>query len=141
MGKGRRFLDRGGWSNAVVGGWQTGWMIDWESGAPMTFNFANSPNNYYPTWVGSQRPNVVGKPELRDDWRDLGPARFNQLTINPVLDINNFAYPAAFATGNSGRNIVGGPPKFAVDASAVKSFKLNERFTVQVRLDIHSLQK
>jgi hypothetical protein len=141
LGKGRAFLNRGGWLNAVIGGWQTGWMIDWESGPPLTFTFANSPNNYYPTWVGSLRPDVVGKPELKDNWRDFGPARFNQLTINPVLDINNFAYPAAFTTGNSGRNIVGATPKFALDASAVKSIKLNERFTFQVRLDIHSLQK
>ncbi len=115
-------------------------MVDWESGPPMTFSFANSPNNYYPTWVGSQRPNVVGKPGLRDNWSDFG-ARFNQVTINPVLDINDFAYPAAFAPGNAGRNIVGGTRKFALDAAASKYTKLGERFTLEVRLGIHSLQK
>ena len=141
VGKGRHFLNRGGVLNTIVGGWQTAWLIDWESGAPLTFSFANSPYNYFPTFAGAQRPDLVGTPKLLDNWLDQGPARFNQLTVNPVIAINNFAYPAAFTPGNSGRNIVGGPPKFAMDASAQKVLKFNERFSFLVRLDIHSVQK
>ena len=62
VGKGRHFMNRGGWLDTIAGGWQTAWLIDWESGAPLTFSFANSPNNYYPTYVGAQRPNCVGAP-------------------------------------------------------------------------------
>jgi hypothetical protein len=141
VGKGRHFLNRGGVLNTIVGGWQTAWLIDWESGAPLTFSFANSPYNYFPAFAGAQRPDLVGTPKLLDNWLDQGPARFNQLTVNPVIAINNFAYPAAFTPGNSGRNIVGGPPKFAMDASAQKVVKFNERFSFLVRLDIHSVQK
>lgn len=141
VGKGRHFLNRGGWLDTIIGGWQTAWLIDWESGAPLTFSFANSPYNYYPTFVGAQRANLVGTPTLLSNWLDMGTARFNQLTVNPVISINNFAYPAAFTPGNSGRNIVGGPPKFAMDASAQKTVKFNERFNLTCRLDIHSVQK
>jgi hypothetical protein len=141
VGKGRRFLNRGGWLDTIIGGWQTAWLIDWESGAPLTFSFANSPSNYYPTFVAAQRPNCMGTPALLSNWLDMGPARFNQLTVNPVISINNFAYPAAFTPGTCGRNIVGGPPKFAMDASAQKTVKFNDRFNLTVRMDIHSVQK
>jgi hypothetical protein len=141
VGKGRHFMNRGGWLDVIAGGWQTAWLIDWESGAPLTFSFANSPNNYYPTYVSAQRPNCVGSPKLLSNWLDQGPARFNQLTVNPVIDINQFAYPAAFTPGTCGRDIVGGPPKFAMDASAQKVVKFNDRFNFTVRMDIHSVQK
>lgn len=141
VGKGRYFLNRGGWLNTIIGGWQTAWDIDWESGAPLTFSFANSPYNYFPTSIAAQRPNCTGNPALLSNWLDQGPARFNQLTVNPVIDINQFSYPAAFTPGTCGRNIVGGPPKFAIDASAQKVVKFNERFNFMVRMDIHSAQK
>jgi hypothetical protein len=134
-------MNRGGWLDVIAGGWQTAWLIDWESGAPLTFSFANSPNNYYPTYVGAQRPNCIGSPKLLSNWLDQGPARFNQLTVNPVIDINQFSYPAAFTPGTCGRDIVGGPPKFAMDASAQKVVKFNDRFNFTVRMDIHSVQK
>jgi hypothetical protein len=141
VGKGRYFLNRGGWLNTIIGGWQTAWDIDWESGAPLTFSFANSPYNYFPTSIAAQRPNCTSNPALLSNWLDQGPARFNQLTVNPVIDINQFSYPAAFTPGTCGRNIVGGPPKFAIDASAQKVVKFNERFNFMVRMDIHSAQK
>jgi hypothetical protein len=141
VGKGRHFLNRGGWMDVIIGGWQTAWDIDWESGAPLTFSFANSPYNYYPTSIAAQRPNCTGNPALLSNWLDMGPARFNQLTINPVIDINQFSYPAAFTPGTCGRDNVGGPPKFAIDSSAQKILKLNDRFNFTVRLDIHSVQK
>jgi hypothetical protein len=140
MGKGKHFFNRGGWLEHIVGGWQTAWMIDLEDGAPLTFSFSNSPNNYYPTFAGSRRPDLVGTPKLRDGWRDFGD-RFNSLNSNPVVDINYFAYPAAFTPGNSGRNILGGTPKIAMDASAQKYISLTERIKFLVRLDIHSVQK
>ncbi len=141
VGKGRRFLNRGGWLNTIIGGWQTAWDIDWESGAPLTFSFANSPNNYFPTSIAAQRPDCTGKPVLLSNWLDQGPARFNQLTVNPVVDINQFSYPAPFTPGTCGRDIVGGPPKFAIDSSAQKVVRFNDRFNFTVRMDIHSVQK
>ena len=67
--------------------------------------------------------------------------RFNTLNSNPVIEIKHFAYPAAFTPGNSGRNILGGTPKIAMDASAQKNVPLTEKLVFQIRLDIHSVQK
>jgi hypothetical protein len=71
----------------------------------------------------------------------MGPARFNELTVNPIIDINQFSYPAPFTAGTCGRDNVGGPPIFAMDSSGQKVFKFKERFNLTLRVDIHSVQK
>ncbi len=111
-----------------------------EGGNPLTFSFANSPYNYFPTWAGSRRPDLVGHPKLRDNWRDMGD-RFNQQNINPVYDINDFAYPAAFTTGNAGRNIVDGTPIVFAQASAKKNVRLTERLNFEIRYDYKNVLK
>jgi hypothetical protein len=141
IGKGRRFLNRGGWTDKFIGGWQTAWDIGWESGAPITFSFANSPYNYFPTSIAAQRPNCPGDPALLPNWYDMGPARFNQLTVNPIIDINQFAYPAPFTAGTCGRNIVSAPRIFTAEASGQKVLRFNDRFNLTLRVDIHSAQK
>lgn len=111
------------------------------SGNPLTFTFANSPHNYYPTFAGNRRPDMVSKPGLRDNWRDLGGDRFNLQNINPIVDINHFAYPAAFTPGNSGRNIVTGVPLIWSQVSAQKNIPLGERLNFQVRWDFQNALK
>ena len=59
FGKRKRWLSGGGWKNAVLGGYEIAWIQALESGNPITFDFAGSPNNYYPTFAGNRRPNFV----------------------------------------------------------------------------------
>ncbi|MGH8246520.1 MAG: TonB-dependent receptor domain-containing protein, partial [Gammaproteobacteria bacterium] len=95
IGQGKRFLTNGGgfWQK-VIGGYTMGWVQYLETGNPLTFSFVNSPNNYFPTFAGNRRPNLVSTPHLRENWMDFGPDRFNAQNINSVIDINHFAYPA-----------------------------------------------
>ncbi len=138
IGKGRRFMNRGGVLNALFGGYEIAWVQSLESGNPLTFGFSNSPFNYYPTFAGSRRANVTGDPALRDGWRDVGPDRFNTNNANAVIDISPFSYPAAFTPGNSGRNIVTGLPLVWSTCSAKKNFTFRERFNFQVRWDFNN---
>ena len=140
VGKGRRFLNRGGWPNVIIGGWQTAWDIGYESGAPLTFSFANSPYNYFPTSIAAQRPDCLD-PKLLSNWYNMGPARFNQLTVNPIIDINQFSYAAPFAAGTCGRDIVTGTRNFVMEASGQKVIRFNDRLNLTTRVDIHSAQK
>src|SRR5438874_13650634 len=135
-----------------------------ESGIPLTFSFANSPYNYYPTFAGGRRADVAGKPTLRDGWGDFGGDRFNQNNINPVIDINGFALPGSglgcpntipagiatadrqalidkcsFLIGNSGRNIVTGPRLLYSPGSVQKNIPIKERFNFQIRLDFQNV--
>jgi hypothetical protein len=139
FGKGKRFLNRGGLMNLIFGGFELSWIQMLESGIPLTFSFANSPNNYYPTFAGSRRPDVTGRPALRDGWGDFGGDRFNQANINAVIDQSFFSYPAAFTAGNSGRNIVTGTRLLYSQGSAQKNIPIKERFNLQLRLDFQNV--
>jgi hypothetical protein len=141
LGKGRRFLNQGGVTNHLLGGWEIAWIQSLESGNPLTFSFSNSPSNYYPTFAGSRRANVAGDPKVRDNWRDVGTDRFNTNNANALIDISPFSYPAEFTPGNSGRNIVTGLPLVWSTCSAKKNIRLTERFNLQVRWDFNNVLK
>jgi hypothetical protein len=138
FGQGRQWLNRRGVFDYVFGGWQIAWIQTLESGNPLNFGFTNSPYNYYPTFAGARRPDIVSKPVLRDNWGDFGGDRFNRNNINPVIDINHFAYPAAFTPGNAGRNILTGIRLLWSTVSAQKNIRIHERLTFQVRWDMNN---
>ena len=60
VGKGKHFMNRGGVLNMILGGYDIAWIQTVETGNPIGFSFANSPNNYYPTSIGNWVPNLVG---------------------------------------------------------------------------------
>jgi len=140
-GKDRKWMNSGGWKDKVLGGYELSWIQTIESGNPLTFSFAGSPNNYYPTFAGNRRPNVVGDPKLRDNWIDLGTDRFTKANMNPIIDINYFAYPAAFTAGNSGRNNVTGTRLLWSQVSAQKNIPINEKLRFQIRWDFQNALK
>jgi hypothetical protein len=164
FGKGQKFLNKGGIIDKIFGGFELSWIQMLESGIPLTFSYANSPYNNYPTFAGTRRPDVTGKPALRDGWIDFGGDRFNQNNINPVIDLNNFAYPGSalgcpnvipatlpaterqalidkcsFLIGNSGRNIVTGTRLLYSQGSVQKNIPFKERFNFQIRLDFQNV--
>lgn len=59
----------------------------------------------------------------------------------PILDINDFAYPAAFTVGSAGRNITTGTRLLWSQVSAAKNIPLGERFNFQVRWDFQNARK
>ena len=139
IGKGKRFLNRGGIANLIFGGIELSWIQMVESGLPLSFSFANSPFNYFPTFAGARRADVTGRPALRDGWGDFGGDRFNQANIYSVIDMNYFSYPAAFTPGNSGRNIVTGTRLLYSQGSAQKNIPFKERWNFQIRLDFQNV--
>ena len=141
FGQGKKFMNRGGFWNYLFGGYDVAWIQTYESGNPLTFGFANSPNNYYPTFAGNRRPDLVSQPAIRDGWRDLGGDRFNIQNINGIIDMSAFAYPNAYTTGNSGRNILTGTPLIWSQISASKRFTVKERWAFLVRWDFQNALK
>lgn len=138
MGKNRMWLKTGVLSH-VLGDWELAGVQTLESGNPLTFSFANSPYNYFATFAGLRRPDVVrSSPRLRDNWQDFGPNRFNLSEINPVIDINYFAYPAPFTPGNLGRNTVTGFPLNWTQLSIKRNFPIKERFRAELRWDMQN---
>ncbi|MBY0508503.1 MAG: TonB-dependent receptor [Bryobacteraceae bacterium] len=145
FGGGKKYF-ASGWKKHVFGGLELSWIQTVESGNPLTFSFAGSPNNYYPGFAGNFRPNVVGNPSIRDNFRDLGGDRFALQNINSVFSggnngLDNFAYPAPFTVGNSGRNSVIGLPLLWAQVSAQKNFQITEKVRAQLRWDFQNALK
>ncbi|HZL55435.1 MAG TPA: carboxypeptidase-like regulatory domain-containing protein [Bryobacteraceae bacterium] len=140
LGKGRRWMNRGGVADALFGGYNLVWQYDAYSGNPITWGTTNSPYTYLPSYIGiTGRPNLIGTPALRSDWQDLGGDRFNQGNQNSTICcLSDFAYPAQYTFGNAGKNTFYTQRGIGASFSAHKEFKLKERLTLQLRLDFQN---
>jgi hypothetical protein len=123
IGRGRKVNIENKFLNGVVGDWQTGGIVTWQSGFPITVTIGGLDQSK--TGGGFDRPNATG--------------------ISPYLDTpNTFAYYnlAAFQVqpegtfGNVGRNTVIGPGIFSFDASLHKDFVITERQRVEFRWEL-----
>ncbi len=133
-------MNRGGFLNAVFGGYEIAWIQTVETGNPLSFSYINSPYNYYPTNIGNWVPDVVSKPSMPQF--GIGPLiggnRFNQALENALINPADFAPPPPFTPGNAGRNIVTGPAAYYSQFSAKKNFPITERVNLIFRFDFQN---
>ena len=143
FGKGKRFNNGNRVVSWLMSGLELSWVQTVESGNPLNFSFANAPtNNYYPTFAGARRPDLVSTPVYDfSKWNNGGPDRFVELNRPATIDINAFAYPGEFRLGNAGRNILTGPRLVWSQVSAQKNFRFKERFNAQLRWDFQNALK
>lgn len=135
VGKGRRWLNRGGVVNHVLGGWTLAMSQNGVSGQPISIGFGGSPNRYLTsTRVEALVPIEEAKVE---NW-EIGN-RFPTNAQNPYFKMSAFAYPAAYTTGSLGANVVQAPGIHWNQAYASKSWSIKERGKVTLRLDGHNL--
>jgi hypothetical protein len=119
------------WANTLVGGWDLGGLMIWESGGVMTASSGRYTAN---SWGVSSWDNYTGSRNIGSVMRKGDGVYF----IDPTL-ISNFNYPGAGDYGNAGRNTFRGPRFFNVDASLVKSFAITERKRVIFRAEAYNL--
>ncbi|MBZ5612141.1 MAG: carboxypeptidase regulatory-like domain-containing protein [Acidobacteriia bacterium] len=109
-----------GWKGALLKEWTVASQITAGTGLPLT--------PIYPTAVrgtgvtGSIRPDYTGAPLYSPP-----PGLF----LNPAA----YAKPADGQWGNAGRNSITGPSQFNLNASLARTFSMNERFSLDVRVD------
>jgi hypothetical protein len=133
FGKGRRWMNNGGFLNQVLGGWELTETETLQSGPPFTVSFSNSPYKYLP---GASRPNIVTTiPQATVQNWTIGPNRFPTSAQNPYLNMSSFAYPAAFTPGDLGRNTFEGPGLNWMQVSLAKWWTVKERYRFELRLD------
>jgi len=121
VGKGQKYMNRGGVADAVLGGWHVGGIITFRSG----FYFSPLTGNGDPTNTGSQGL-------LRTD--QTGSGHLSHPTWMNWFNINDFPVPVGHF-GNAGKNILEGPGEKGADLSARKIFAVNERFHVEFRAE------
>lgn len=109
-----------GWKGAIVKGWTFATLITAGSGLPQI------PALPVPVdgtgFVGSLRPDYTGASLY---------AAPSGLHLNPAA----YAIPPPGEWGNAGRNSITGPAQFTLNASMGRTFRLNDRFNLEFRID------
>jgi hypothetical protein len=140
FGRGQRWMSSAKpWLDAFLGGWQTSWNVNLQSGQYFNPTFSSfDPSN---TGTIGGRPDRIGDGNLPVDQR----------TIDHWFDAGAFAVPGCPATkpvctaaervnvgrfGNSGLNILEGPGIANLDFALGKYFQLHEAMRLQFRLNM-----
>jgi len=113
-------------ANYVISGWEVAGIAMLQSGAPYTPTVDGNPSN---NLDNHDRPNVI--PGV-----SFYPAH---KTVNQWTNPAAFSYPAPYAFGNAGRNILTGPGLADWDFSLIRNFKLWESKTLQFRAEMFNI--
>jgi hypothetical protein len=121
----------------ALAGWEISPIITWESGAPFSINGGNSNAAYGElnlgsgclSACGSDRADRVAGVPLKV--RQGGRSSWTKQYFNPAA----FTVRHDGTFGNSGRNIIQGPPTFNVDTSLMKNWSILERYKLQFRFE------
>ena len=122
FGKGRRFGITNGVANAVLGGWQLGGILTFQSGFP--FSVFCGPGNIQNGAGGWCAPDAIAGAKGNDGPKTIAQyfntgAYVDRLGQNPAA-ITDFRF------GTSGRNTLIGPGITSLDASVNKAFRWKE---------------
>jgi hypothetical protein len=124
VGKGRTFLNGGGLSNTLIGGWQLGTVFQYRSGSAFTPLMSN---NLSGALSGSWYPNRVGTISVphpnAQEW----------------FNTSAFVEPSPNTFGNTKRNVLYGPHFADDDLSLAKTFALpvlGEATNFQLKVDM-----
>jgi hypothetical protein len=145
FGTGRKWINHGGVGNFFLGGWQVVWIQTFQTGPPFTVTFNGSPYNYLPgvgLMGGGNRPTqILPDDQVKLEHVDIGPNRFPFSAQNRYLNINGFAYPAAYTIGTLGRNTLEAPGIVWPQTSLQKSWSLLEKLRFTLRADVNNIFK
>ena len=124
FGKGRRYINRGGALDKLVGGWQLNFIVNGRSGYPFSV-FTNT--------NGLQRPSLVGTPYKN--------GVLDKTAFSTTVGISSVTNPAGTVIrfGNSKRNAFNGPAIWNTDMSVFKNTNLSEKFRLQLGLEFYNV--
>jgi hypothetical protein len=88
VGKGRKFFNRGGLFDAVLGGWELAWTYSIYSGSPASISVTGNSRQDYPGYMPTYSSGgyLLKNPKLRANWQDLGGDRFTVNNQNSTID-------------------------------------------------------
>ena len=155
FGLSRRYLNRGGLLNQVVGGWATSLLFRVQTGEPETIYANNNPagtgtayayQRFNPFRTGgtasNANTNCATKTRTVNSW--FNPCAFNNPPV-AVLgsagsnEISTADNGAIAAYGPPGRTMVYGPGYNRTDISAIKDFPVYRETSLQFRADVFNL--
>ena len=122
FGKGKPLADMGGVVNQIVGGWQVGSIITWQSGRPLNMQAGYDVSGTYK--YGEVRQSATGLDPYATDQSANGWFNKKALTL-----------PSPGTYGNISRNRLIGPTTLTWDFSTLKNFPIREGTYVQFRFE------
>jgi hypothetical protein len=125
-GRGRRFHPEG-FVGALANDWTVTTVVTLQSGMP--FPVTQGTNNNAFAGFTTQRPNVVGNPNLPADQR----------TSNKWFDTSAFSVAPIFTLGTSTRNPVRCPDYRNVDLAFIRRVPIERKTSFEFRVEIFNL--
>ncbi len=141
FGKGKQHL-QSGLASWILGGWQINGVLQIASGAPLGNNGG--------TVAFSTSAAGLKAPGNQNTLNHFGPIHvlygngfghpwFDNTKCSATVTTDCFAQPAPLQFGNLGPNVIDGPGYWNLDASLFRSFKINERWNLQIRGEAFSI--
>jgi hypothetical protein len=126
VGVGQRFLNHGGVTNEILGGWNVSGIYSYQTGFPFTVLSSRDWSNSLSNGATPDRIcNGNNGPQTVADWYNL--SCFTTAPLQAALAAGTPTF------GNEQRNALVGPPFSDLDFALLKDFKMSERFTLQFR--------
>jgi hypothetical protein len=151
IGPGKAYLNNKGITGQLVGGWQVGWILDYEGGQPLcSCNNGQIQENGDP-YPGKStsgpnvtlRPNRVSNVGLSTASYSRADAYFSgKISAAQMFNPKGFApTPSIYVLGNATRNYseLRGPANYNEDANVQKHFHFGERFQGVLQVDYFNL--
>jgi hypothetical protein len=117
--------DLTGVAHGFLGGWQVNASAFWQSGTVFSISNANAQVNN----GGSDRPNLIGDPNLPESER----------TLDRWFNTAAFQLQPQYTAGNTPNNLMYGPSQRRLDLSFFKNVSLGAARRLQLRWEIYNL--
>jgi hypothetical protein len=155
IGKGKMFLDKGGIADRIFGGWELSGLVQWASGAPISFLDPRGTLNRDARATRQTANSSLSSDQIRS-LMGIFEANGNIYWIDPsIIDpstgraSNGFGTPQFDGqvffnvnpgeTGTLPRTIVNGPSYFNVNAALLKNIRFTEKARLQLRMEAFNL--
>ncbi|MBK6750710.1 MAG: hypothetical protein IPG67_12080 [Acidobacteria bacterium] len=156
FGKGKKFMNMGGGWDKLFGGWEVSGLMQWSSGAPISFVDSRGTLNRgvrsgrqtpFSTLTDDQIRALSGIYESNGRIYWINPSIINTagqaatgyiypgLSTNAAFDGQVFFNNAPGQTGNIGRTQLNGPKSLNVNMALLKNIRFTESMRVQLRAE------
>jgi hypothetical protein len=134
FGKGRRFMNRGGVANAVLGGWQVTPLLTYASGTPLQITVPGDPLGCAEPTCTSNRPNVIAGVQQMFSYSNVYKG---QAVINAAA----FSNPGVWAIGNEPRELgsIRTPFNKNENIALAKYFQVGEHVKIKLEVEYFNL--
>lgn len=129
FGRGRRWLARAGWADAIAGGWNLSGIVSIRSGLPFTPSLGVDANDDGD--ASTDRPALLNGTSLNSVYGSTGKTQWlvPQSAVRELLGVPADVTRPELAIG---RNSLRGPRLQQYDVSLQKRLRLSERFTMGI---------